>query len=46
MPSYVYGCGTRDILVFWAAWPRPWATLYDVTYSEAGVDENGWTIKL
>jgi hypothetical protein len=25
--------GTRDILVFWAAWPRLWATLYRGTYS-------------
>jgi hypothetical protein len=25
--------GTRDILVFWAAWPRPWATPYIIPNS-------------
>jgi hypothetical protein len=25
--------GTRDILVFWAAWPRLWATPYRFLYS-------------
>jgi hypothetical protein len=26
--------GTRNILVFWAAWPRPWATPYTKTASQ------------
>src|ERR1700733_1208887 len=38
MPNYVYvASGTRDILVFWAAWPRLWATPYTHLHAVSGV---------
>jgi hypothetical protein len=29
--------GTRDILAFWAAWPRLWATLYNGLLNDRNV---------